>query len=142
MSSVTVSDLFTLLSGDWRLSRRIEDARAGAAHMMEGRASFRPDALGRLLYSEAGVLRLGAQEMRAERQMIWEFPGDHALIRFADGRVFHELRLEAGEGSARHECGDDLYLGAYDLRDPKAWRVEWRVSGPRKSYRSLTIYSL
>ena len=141
MSPVTTSDLPALLTGLWRLTRRIEDARAGETHLMEGEASFSADGPARLDYRETGTLHSPAGTFQAERAMIWHFTAGAARVAFADGRLFHALELEGGICTARHECGDDLYLGQYDFRDRAAWRVRWRVSGPRKDYRSDSLHT-
>lgn len=127
-------------AGDWTLTRRIEDHRAGAPGRFEGTARFQP-AAGGLAYRETGLLTLGTSApLRATRSYVWQAAVDAIAVRFADGRFFHAFATDAAEPRAEHDCPPDLYRVRYDFRDWPHWRVEWRVAGPRKDYAMLSDY--
>ncbi len=54
-----ILDLKAFLQGTWRLTRTLEDRRAGQRGRLDGQAVFAPAGAG-LVYRERGVLRLGA----------------------------------------------------------------------------------
>ncbi len=126
--------------GDWNLTRRIEDRRAGRCGHFTGSARFLP-MTGGLDYREEGMLTLGGAPFRASRRYLWSEPGAGTVeLRFADGRFFHRFRLDAGHPAAEHPCGDDLYRVAYDFSRWPCWRAEWRVIGPAKAYTLVSEY--
>jgi len=118
------------LRGHWRLSRRIEDRRAGVIGRFEGRCIWTPDGKG-LRQEETGVLHYGtAAPMQAERAYLWRETPEGLAVFFADGRPFHNLA--AGRLADRHLCDPDIYDVRYDLGDWPDWRQRWQVRGPRK----------
>lgn len=127
--------------GLWRIERAIEDARNGARGRFTGSAHFTPHRDG-LLYREEGRLRLGeGPEMAAARAYLWRDGGAGTIaIHFEDGRHFH--RLHAGEDTPAdsHDCPPDRYHVRYDFTRWPLWQSEWRVAGPRKDYRLLSLY--
>ncbi len=135
-----ILDLQAFLQGTWRLSRTIEDRRAGQRGRLDGQAVFAPQGEG-LVYRERGVLRLGACTGPAERVYRYGFPAPacapgrapaRAEVAFQDGRPFHDLDLSHGRWSVVHRCRDDLYRGSFEIEDRDRWTALWRVSGPRK----------
>ena len=131
------------LRGRWRLSRRIEDFRAGTEGGFEGEAQLYHDseAPDRLRWEEAGVMRLGGVEAEGRRAYLWRLqPPALVEIRHEDGRFFHLLRLRGGEDAVRHDCPPDLYEGLYRFHGPDRWTLTWRVRGPRKDYRMETLH--
>ena len=48
-------------------------------------------------------------------------------------------QLVAGEFS--HPCGDDLYVGCYDLLTANKFNISWSVTGPNKAFSIVTEYS-
>jgi hypothetical protein len=119
--------------GEWRLERRIEDRRAGETGVFLGRAVLTPAADG-LVYAEAGELRLpGRAPLRAERRYLWAEAGGRIVVRFADGRAFHDF-APGQEAAAEHLCGADLYRVRYGFAAWPEWTALWEVTGPRKDY--------
>lgn len=127
--------------GRWRLSRRIEDAKAGSTGIFEGVAVFAPDAHG-LTYSEAGELRLpDGPGLQATRHYLWRHDDDCVLVQFDDGRDFHRINLGLEAATAFHDCPPDQYEVSYTFTRWPEWRATWRVYGPRKDYMMFTDYS-
>ena len=127
-----ILDLKAFLRGDWRLTRTLEDRRAGQCGRLDGRAVFAPAGAG-LVYRERGVLRLGAFTGPAERVTRYGFPAPaRAEVAFEDGRPFHDLDLSHGRWSVAHRCRDDLYHGSFEVEGRDRWTAVWRVLGPRK----------
>ena len=123
---ITLDDL----RGTWRLSREIDDLRAGLTGRLTGEAGWRADGMG-LIQEERGLLRLGdAPPMQAERRYLWRADGVALAVFFEDGRPFHSLA--PGRLCDRHECPPDTYDVTYRLHGSGAFSTEWRVTGPRK----------
>ncbi|PZX17574.1 hypothetical protein LX81_01299 [Palleronia aestuarii] len=132
-------DLFDF-TGEWRLDRRILDARGGREGQFHGRATFAP-VEGGLDYSEAGLLRFSAEAAFEARQAYrWEEAGARIAVRFSDGRAFHTFDPDLSAPEAHHDCPPDRYHVRYDLSDWPRWTAEWRVSGPRKEYTLIGRY--
>lgn len=131
--------------GRWRMTRRIEDARAGGGSgLFDGIAVFAPVG-GGLAYAEAGELRLPDQAgLRAERRYLWRAAGAGVDVCFEDGSDFHHINLSRKVATAWHECLPDFYEVSYNFshwtsRRPE-WRAIWRVQGPAKDYTMITDY--
>ncbi|MEL7093446.1 MAG: DUF6314 family protein [Pseudomonadota bacterium] len=123
-------------AGRWRLSRAIAPVGQPEAQF-EGVAEWVPDAEGRLAYAESGLLRVpGQAEMRAERRYTWDA---ELNVWFEDGRFFHTV--PAAGGKAEHWCDPDWYHVDYRFGSWPVFEVEWRVSGPRKDYVSVSRYA-
>lgn len=129
--------------GDWLLSRRVVDRRAGLIGRLFGRATFRLDQDindGTLIYEESGVMSYGDHEGQASQSHRWRIVDrQRAEIYFSDGRFFHSLDLTTSKSPTRHSCAPDDYCGRFHLLNEKSWRSTWKVSGPRKD---LIIASL
>jgi Family of unknown function (DUF6314) len=127
-----VSDLKAFLEGEWDLERRLDDRRAGELGRFEGQAVFfADDEL--LLYREDGRLIMGDHSGPALQLYTYAFPEKgRAAVDFRDGGRFHDLDLTTGQWTATHLCAPDRYDGAFAALGPDAWRVVWRVTGPRK----------
>ena len=127
--------------GQWTVSRRIVDRRAGQSARFEGTARLTPDG-DALLYHEAGTLYLGpAASFHAERRYVWRFEDGEVVMRFWDGRPFHSFRPDGRTAGTDHPCGSDLYRVEYDFTTWPAWEARWRVTGPAKDYRMVTLYT-
>lgn len=126
--------------GRWRITRRIEDAKAGGTGVFEGMAVYAPDGDG-LRYDEVGELRLpDGPGMKATRRYLWR-EGDGALeVFFEDGRDFHRIDLSAPVATAFHDCPPDWYEVSYNFTHWPEWRAIWRVRGPRKDYTMISDY--
>nr|WP_239025628.1 DUF6314 family protein [Roseibacterium persicicum] len=118
------------LAGAWRLTRVIEDRRAGLTGQLTGTCRWVPDGPG-LRQEEVGVLTYGsAPPMQASRVYLWRADGDGLAVFFEDGRPFH--RLGPGRTADRHWCDPDTYDVTYDLGGWPVWQQAWTVTGPRK----------
>ncbi len=136
-----ILDLKAFLQGTWRLSRTMEDRRAGQRGRLDGQAVFAPQGEG-LVYREHGLLRLGAFEGPAERVYRYGFSRpQRAEVAFEDGSLFHSLELSEAGWRVEHRCRNDLYRGLFRLAAPGAWEAVWLVTGPRKDHRLVTRYN-
>ncbi|MEL6643966.1 MAG: DUF6314 family protein [Pseudomonadota bacterium] len=134
------SDLMDF-AGIWRIHREIDFTDRDTHARFLGEASLTPHGTG-LIYSETGELRLGqAPPMRAERRYLWE-PSDTGGIAtfFDDGRPFHVFTLNAAS-QATHKCPPDTYRVAYAFHDWPAWTATWAVTGPKKAYTMVSLYT-
>lgn len=131
----------TAFEGRWILDRAIEDVRAGQRGAFRGEAQFTADPAG-LAYRETGALTVGDRgPFTAERVYRWAEGGDGSIeVRFADGRLFHQFYADEAEPAAAHDCPPDRYRVRYDFARWPRWRAEWRVTGPRKDYVTLTTF--
>ena len=128
-------------AGTWRLSRRIDDARAGQVGLLEGRAVLTP-VPGGLRYDEAGTLRYGAgPPLQALRRYLWAFAEGAVEVAFDDGRPFHRFVPEGRAAGTDHPCGADHYRVAYDFDHWPDWQATWRVTGPAKDYVLVSRYA-
>jgi hypothetical protein len=141
-AALPVADLAAFLRGRWRLTRRfIDTTTSTATGGMDGDARFEPAPWG-LSYVEQGILAMG--DYRGEATRRYRFTaceGSRADILFDDGAPFHALDLATGRAEVVHHCGDDLYEGRYEVLSVDQWTLDWRVSGPRKSYGIATRYA-
>ncbi len=136
-----ILDLKAFLQGTWRLSRTMEDRRAGQRGRLDGQAVFAPAGAG-LVYRERGMLRLGAFTGPAERVYRYGFARpQRAEVAFEDGSLFHSLELSEAGWRVEHRCRNDLYRGLFRLAAPGAWEAVWLVTGPRKDHRLVTRYN-
>jgi hypothetical protein len=135
-----VHDLDAFLRGDWRLCRRIHDLRLSLRGQFEGRASVTAVTDG-LLLTETGSLVFGEHVSDATQRYRIAFDRGGAQVFRADGSYFHDLDLSSGWARILHRCGDDLYHGRYRVLDGDRYGVVWRVTGPRKDYRMVSLYS-
>lgn len=132
---ITLNDF----EGCWRLTRRIEDRRAGLTGSLEGEARWQADEAG-LRLTESGLLSYGnGAPMRAERCYLWRAEAGGIATYFEDGRPFHWFSVE--QTDALHDCPPDTYRVRYDFADWPRWSAEWRVTGPRKDYLMQSHYS-
>jgi hypothetical protein len=128
--------------GRWRIERRIEDVRDGRTGRLEGTARFEPAPDG-LAYREDGTLAFaGGAPMPATRRYLWRDGGSGTVdVFFEDGRFFHRFDAEEPAPASSHDCPPDLYHVRYDFRPWPRWQAEWRVTGPRKDYSTVTTYT-
>jgi hypothetical protein len=126
--------------GDWVLTRRIEDRRAGQAGLFEGTARFVADGASGAIYDESGFLQVGsAAPLKAERRYLYDFAGGMVTIRFANGRDFIQFN-PASTHEAVHACDPDTYRASHDFSRWPQWHAVWTVSGPRKDYTMRTLW--
>src|SRR3954452_13148167 len=107
-----VPDLKEFLSGSWSVDRLVIDHARTTIGRLEGEATFRPSGLD-LLYEERGTLIFGEHRGQTEHAYRYDFPESdgRTLVRFRDGRPFHELDLSTGQDHPRHACPPDTYEG-------------------------------
>ena len=114
------------------------DHARGVEFKFKGTARFVPYGPA-YLYEEVGEI-LGAKiAVSANRRYIYL---NHRLkleVQFEDGRKFYEITYkDLPIVSVRHECADDLYEGILTFQSD-LWTTEWRVTGPRKKLRLITL---
>lgn len=130
----------TDFAGFWRLHREIDFADRDMQASFLGEARLTPQGSG-LIYDESGHLTLGtAPALHAERRYIWEPAADGIAMLFADGRPFHTFSL-APASEATHDCPPDIYRVSYAFHDWPVWTATWRVTGPKKDYTMLSLYT-
>jgi Family of unknown function (DUF6314) len=136
------ADVFGKLEGAWALDRQV----AGTASMT-GTAVFDPGKDGWLAYREQGQLRLtNGQAFEAERRYLFQpQPAGFAVFFMEEPpRLFHEVILMPVQrtllGEAPHLCADDHYLSRYEFKPDGTFSIRHIVRGPRKDYRSDTMY--
>ena len=142
-------DLLPSLTGRWRIRRSIEDLRsASPVATLDGHADILPDGPWQAFYVEEGLLSLhGGPPVNARRTYYYR-QQDSGLEIFFDAeraRLFHRLVLsEDADGSLvaadLHLCGADRYEGLYRFGRGGSFSIEHAVTGPHKSYRSITRY--
>ncbi|MFD8738840.1 DUF6314 family protein [Streptomyces sp. NPDC059618] len=138
-----VGDVLTYLGGSWRVERTVRDLASGAEGRFTGTTVFAPADGGGLLHRESGTFVWQGVARPAERTLRF-LPGGGpgtALVRFSDGRPFHDLDLTSGHWVADHPCSSDLYRGEFTVRDEDHWRSVWRVRGPAKDLVLTTGYA-
>jgi len=136
-------DVAALFAGHWVIRRDILDLDSEWLGRLEGQAVFSHQGGGLLLYREEGRLKFGGlEDIAASRDYRWNIGEDGKIaVMFANGSPFHEFAFSFARAEASHFCDPDLYEVAYDFSSWPQWRTEWRVEGPRKDYRMVTIYN-
>lgn len=127
--------------GAWALERRIQDAHGVMSGYLRGAARFTPREADRcaLQLDESGRYETEQGAFEARQRYVWRFSPEGPIdLWFADGRFFCRLDFDAGRAAATHLCGEDRYQGAAEILGPDAWRLRWRVTGPRKDYVSTS----
>ena len=138
MAKIPALEQFT---GFWVLSRRIEDMRGGLDGQLEGRTVFTRDEGGGLIYEEQGELRYGEMDgIEATRRYLWRQSNGGIGVFFADGSEFHTILGDRLMPDATHHCPPDLYHVSYDFTRWPDWSSVWKVVGPRKNYRMVSVY--
>ncbi|MFF3449640.1 DUF6314 family protein [Streptomyces sp. NPDC002667] len=138
-----VGDVLAYLAGSWRVERAVRDLANGAEGRFTGTTVFGPSDDGGLLHRESGTFVWQGVARPAERTLRF-LPGPGAgtaLVRFSDGRPFHDLDLTSGHWVADHPCSADLYRGEFTVRDEDHWESVWRVRGPAKDLVLSTAYA-
>jgi hypothetical protein len=127
--------------GRWSVGRVITDHRGAVEGVFDGIAVISAEGEAEASYAEEGLLRMGdGPQMTATRRYLWRFAGAAVEVFFADGRPFHDFRLDAGEVAAEHLCGADLYRVRYGFGSWPVWTARWQVQGPRKDYAMVSQY--
>jgi uncharacterized protein DUF6314 len=135
-----VTDLVAYFAGRWALDREIADLGGARIAEFTGTATFTPDET-TLVYQERGTLSMDGHRGPATRTLCYRLRGPgQADAHFDHGGFFHALDLRSGRWSTRHPCRDDLYQGEFVVRGPDAWRQDWTVTGPAKSYTLATTF--
>jgi len=135
-------ELIERFKGDWTLSRHIFDLDSQWLGRFEGQAIIIETEKG-LHYHEEGKLQFGGlTAMTATRDYIWTLPDAKTVrVLFEDGKHFHDFDPTEPRPQATHYCDPDEYDVTYDFRKWPEWRAEWRVEGPKKDYRMVSMYS-
>ncbi len=128
--------------GKWTLFRHIFDLDSQWLGKFEGLAELSPDGDG-LEYYEEGHLQFGGlHAIKATRRYFWAFPSPERVeVSFEDGKPFHFFLPDAARSEDTHFCDPDTYDATYDFTNWPIWRVEWRVEGPKKDYRMVSVYA-
>ncbi|MEV7405878.1 DUF6314 family protein [Streptomyces sp. NPDC091267] len=137
-----VADTLGYLAGRWRVERAVHDLCQDRYGTFRGTADFTREEVGAgLRHVERGEFTWSGETRLASREHLFESVGDGAaLVRFADGRPFHPLDLREGSCVADHPCAEDVYRGEFSVLAADCWRVVWRVRGPAKDLRLVTLH--
>ena len=124
------------------MTRKSVDAYGAQAGLFVGEAVLTPEEETGLIYVEEGVLRMGdGPSLTATRTYLWSFDGAGVEVRFADGHPFHRFTPGGVTVNAEHLCADDLYHVTYDFSRWPDWQARWEVTGPRKDYAMVSLFS-
>ena len=128
--------------GCYAITRVIEDSHADQVLHFEGEASVTASLEG-AIYAETGKMTFpNGQSFQSERRYLWIDDGALVRVSFEDGRPFHDFDPVQGGAATEHLCGEDMYRGGYDFSEWPRWSLTWAVSGPRKDYRSHSMFTL
>ncbi|MBC7633475.1 DUF6314 family protein [Aeromicrobium sp.] len=120
------------LTGTWELARVIDDHLADEVSRVEGSTGLTVEDDGRIRWVENGTLSRRGVELPVSRVLFLQRRGERGwFVTFEDGRDFHPW--QPGH-AVEHRCAPDHYVGLVEAADGGAWRVTWRVTGPRKDY--------
>lgn len=135
------ASLIERFKGQWSLNRHIFDLDSQWLGRLNGMARLTKTDDG-LHYYEEGKLQFGGlTAMTATREYIWTFPDTNTVrVLFDDGSHFHDFDPNQDRPQATHYCDPDEYDVTYDFRHWPEWRAEWRVEGPKKDYRMVSMY--
>ncbi|PZM07362.1 DUF6314 family protein [Rhizobium tubonense] len=123
-----------ILIGSWSVRRKVIDYRGGGALTFIGNAIITEHA-----FEEHGQFQVAGNRLDSRRHYRLNMEDDFASVLFPDGSHFVRLTCQPSQ-SVSHSCGDDSYHGRFIVRGPDQWAEIWSVAGPRKRYRSITLY--
>ena len=138
------------LLGRWRFERVVEDGRSGQRSEVHGAGSITRASATRLVWHETGTwTRSGIESPVARTHLLdlVELDGDSNgqrgwVVLFDDERLFHPW---APGTEVVHPCGEDTYVGRYDLgglaEQPERWVTRWHCTGPAKDYVLTTTWT-
>jgi hypothetical protein len=126
---------FDDIASTWRVGRVVIDRLHLGRVTFEGLATISADD-----FVEHGRTMFRGHLSQSRRRYRLRTSGDCVVVQFPDGREFIEISRQPMQ-RVRHQCGDDAYLGQFMFLTPNVWYEAWSVSGPRKSYRSLSKYT-
>jgi hypothetical protein len=142
-----VADVLGYLGGSWLVERAVRDLASGAEGRFTGTTVFgpleEPGSAHGLVHRESGTFVWQGTPRPAERTLRFlsgPSPAT-AVVRFSDGRPFHDLDLSTGRYVADHPCAADLYRGEFTVFGHDRWRTVWRVGGPAKDLVLTTDYT-
>mmetsp|Transcript_22518 Transcript_22518/g.72810 ORF Transcript_22518/g.72810 Transcript_22518/m.72810 type:complete len:180 (-) Transcript_22518:206-745(-) len=154
--------LFKFLLGEWRLSKTLEYKRGGITGSFEGNAEFvpladMPDNRCLVSFTESGCF-IAADERSFEtrNRLLYDFSDPTSVQVFFDecalpdgqrtaqavldgARYFHSITIPS-LGMNEHPCGPDVYRGKIELLAPDEFEIVWRVSGPRKDGKIVSVF--
>lgn len=136
-------DVFVTLNGTWKLVREISDGSR-----FVGNADFTFLCKDKIRLCEDGILTLpDLKEIPASRSWLWEVRRNNLLDIFYDEeppRPYHSVPVKyigkEFSGEADHLCDRDLYSGSYTIAKDRI-EIAHRVSGPKKDYRLVSVFS-
>lgn len=127
--------------GRYALTREIDDRHAGHMLRFAGQAEIATTPQG-ASYVETGKMTFpNGQAFQSERRYNWAMSDGPVWVTFDDGAAFHSFDPRTGGAASEHLCGDDMYRGGYDFGAWPRWSLTWVVAGPRKEYRSETLFT-
>lgn len=129
--------------GDWTINRRVRDDLSGLTYRFLGslNVSWQDESKqSDVEVVETGVITFEHSTLNANRRSRWRQHGESIDVYYDTGLHFHDFHTREETCDVRHECGDDVYLGRYCFRNWPEWRLNWRVNGPKKGYRMVSVY--
>jgi hypothetical protein len=130
----TTAQRLGLFCGVWAVRRTVIDHRAGSRAQFTGQATITPE-----LFEEHGEMRTNGAAYQSRRSYLLKCLGDMVTVQFADQRTFISIDADVLQRPT-HLCGDDFYRGKLVFLSTGRWAEFWRVTGPRKHYRSAAFY--
>ena len=132
------------LLGSWQVDRQLTGAYEAR---MEGKATFTARTDGGADYFEDLQIYKPNGELigGGEWRHVYRDTPEGLDIFKEDGGLYHRLNLVAdglaAAGRATHPCGDDHYHGVYEFLADGSFAIDLQVDGPRKGYKSRTIFT-
>lgn len=141
-SSGNISDIFKKLKGKWCVDRTIDPGG-----VFQGDAVFNVLSDTEYEYTETGEMTFdNGHKVEAYRSYIYRLEEEAIAVYFNDGQsrgqLFHRIEIDAsGEATTEHLCLQDLYKTKYKFDLPDQFTIQHDVKGPKKDYRSLSVFS-
>ncbi len=133
-----------ILLGKWQFTRDIPGHAS-----MKGSAIFQKTAGDQILYREEGELITGDYTSSFFKEYLFEkAPGGFAVyFKETPKKLFHTVILELSAenlwwGNTEHQCLCDHYASTYAFFARGQFSITHQVKGPRKDYKSITLYQL
>lgn len=121
--------------GVWRVRRAIFDGAAGEIIRFHGTAVISDET-----FTETGATFSDRDSFPAQRLYLLDWATGGLSVRRRDGGHFVTLR-DAPDQRVTHLCGADNYCGRFIFARRDRWSEIWSVVGPRKRYRSISLYA-
>lgn len=136
-----MNSLLTFFTGLWAYERRISQPDI----TVYGVASFEDIDAHSKAFHEEGAYHLNGTQYSCFQKQTWIWSEQKLTLLKHDGNILHVFDLEPADLPLQlqhtHSCGADTYTSSFDVLSHSQWRTTYHVSGPRKNYTSVTVFS-